>query len=419
MDQNYQRPPIVPPKKQKKTVWVSLPVLIVAILFTGLAVFMTTYTALSLESKRLVNEAYADAAKYEKLLEVAELYDQYYYYGVDVSNEEDLLASMYGHAIGDQYGSYYTKAQWEEEYNSSVGNATGIGVYVVMSESEEILVTRVMANSPAETAGLKQGDVITAIDGKKVLEVGYVNAVDLVIGERGTVVSFDLLRDGKAMKLDVTRGAYDPQTVFAETITEDDILYGYIHIVQFERNTPRQFKNAVEQLMEMGAEGLIFDVRDNPGGDLYAIIEILDYLLPEGPIVHLVSLEESENETYSSDAKEIDLPMVVLTNTNTASAAELFTSALKDYEKAEIVGIKTHGKGCGQQGMELSDGSVVFITTFLYNPPFSDNYNGIGIDPDHEIELDAQWQNTNLFLIPHERDAQLDKAIEVIHSNAN
>ncbi len=403
------------PVKKKRELSVSLPVMVLCLLLVGLFVFMSTYVWLSLEAERAVNAAYGDAARYDKLLEVAEYYKQYYYYDIDDESAGENLAALYGAAVGDPYTSYYTAEDWEKDYSASIGNATGIGVYVVMNEDGYILVTRVMKNSPALAAGLQEGDIITAIDGQQVLEIGYENAVNLVLGERGTVVSFDVLRGNEEWEIDVTRGQYDPQTVFAETVTREDLLYGYLHIVEFSLSTPAQFEGAVTALIEAGADGLIFDVRDNPGGDLSAIVEMLDFLLPEGPIVHIVSTNESENYTYTSDAEEIDLPMVVLTNGNTASAAELFTSALKDYDKAEIVGEKTYGKGCGQQGMFLSDGSVVFITTFLYNPPFSENYDGVGIIPDVEIRQDKKWNTTNLMLIPHEEDVQLQKGLEVLY----
>ncbi|MBQ3488959.1 MAG: S41 family peptidase, partial [Clostridia bacterium] len=138
------------------------------------------------------------------------------------------------------------------------------------------------------------------------------------------------------------------------------------------------------------------------------------YLLPEGPLVHIYSAGSEKPMTYYSQKGEVDLPMIVLTNENTASASELFTSALRDYQKAEIVGTKTFGKGCGQTGKILSDGSVVFITNFMYNPPYSENYDGVGIYPDHEVVLPEHLENTNLFLIPHGEDIQLQKAVSVL-----
>lgn len=418
MEQNFELGmPMAPKKKKTRDFRVSLSVCILCVLLACLFVFMATYVTVSLQAERKINEAYAKAGEYEKLLEVAEKYDEYYLYGVDFDDTADKLAGMYGYAAGDAFSSYYTAEEWAASYSASMGNAKGIGVYVVMNDDGNILVTRVMQDSPAKRDGLMEGDIITSVDGHAVLDIGYQNAVDLVIGEIGTKVSFEVLRGTEKWEITVTRGTYDPQTVFAETVTVEENLYGYIQIMQFEGTTPTQFISAIEKLMEVGAKGFVFDVRDNPGGDLYAIIEILDYLLPAGPIVHIVGLDESENETFTSDAHSIDLPMVVLANGNTASAAELFTSALKDYEKAEVVGEQTYGKGCGQEGVFLSDGSVIFITTFLYNPPFSENYDGVGITPDHQIYLAREWRSTNILLIPHEEDNQLGKALDVLHIN--
>ena len=284
-----------------------------------------------------------------------------------------------------------------------------------MHESGNIWVACVMADTPAEKAGLQSGDIITAVDGISVLDLGYEYASYLISGETGTVVSFDVLRGSEKWEIDVTRGFYTPQTVFAETVKVEDSLYGYIRIIQFEGITLTQFITAMEKLLQAGAEGFIFDVRDNPGGDLGVIVEILDYLLPEGPIVHIHASGKDDATTYYSGKSEIDLPMIVLANENTASAAELFIAALKDYDKAEFVGEQTYGKGCGQTSHPLSDGSVVWVTTFLYSPPFSENYDGVGVQPDYEISLSREWKNTNLFLVPHEEDAPLSMAIDILH----
>ncbi len=402
------------PVKTKKPLTVSWGVMALCLILASLFVFMATYISVSLSARRLVNEAYADAARYEKLLEIAGLYDSEYYYEFDDEEAADRIAALYGTAVGDPYSSYYTAEEWLLESAASGGNAVGIGVYVVMSDEGYIQIARVMSNSPAATAGLREGDLITAVDGQNVKEIGYEAAVDLVLGEVGSTVSFKVLRDGDPWEIHVTRGLYDPQTVFAETVTTNGELFGYLHIVQFSGTTPTQFKTAMEKLIELGVKGFIFDVRDNPGGDLDAIVSILDYLLPEGPIVHIVGKEEHQNKTYTSDASAIDLPMVVLTNDGTASAAELFTSALLDYKKAVTVGETTYGKGCGQEGMYLSDGSVVFITTFLYNPPYSENYDGIGIPATYEVELPEEYRNINLMLVAHDNDTQLKKGLEVL-----
>lgn len=416
MDQNFELGmPGAPKMKKIRDFRVSPSTCILCVLLACLFVFMATYVTISLQAERKINEAYARVGEYEKLLEIAECYDKYYLYGVDFDQTADRLAGLYGYAAGDWYSDYYTAEQWEESYNASIGNATGVGIYVAMNDDGNILVARVMQDSPAKRDGLMEGDIITAVDGHAVLDIGYENAVNLFMGESGTKVSFEVLRGTEEWEITVTRGMYDPQTVFAETVTVEGELYGYIQILQFEFSTSNQFISAVDKLMEMGAKGFVFDVRDNPGGYIDAAIAMLDYLLPEGPIVHFEA--RGEIETVSSDAHSVDLPMVVLVNGGTASSSELFASALKDYGKAEIVGEQTYGKGCVQEGIVLSDGSIIYITMYLYNPPFSENYDGVGIMPDHPIYLVKEWRSTDVLLIPHEEDNQLGKALDVLHIN--
>ncbi|MBQ2989240.1 MAG: PDZ domain-containing protein [Clostridia bacterium] len=398
--------------KKRGPIRVSLGVLTVCILLTALIIFFATYIALS--------SYYGRFSELRKLQEIAALYEKNYLYDVDRETLSEELTKTYIYGCGDRFSSYYSAEEWAEQQASASGSSVGIGVYATLSESGDIYIARVMDGSPAGEAGLLSGDTVIAIDGTAVKEVGYPNAVNLIRGEIGSQVVLEILRGSETLTVTVTRAQYAPQTVYAETVLRDGELYGYVHIVEFlsVQTTYNQFKTAVDALIEAGVQGLIFDVRDNGGGDLNAILRILDYLLPKGPIVHMFYVGQTDPITYSSDANEIDLPMVVLANENTASAAELFTSALRDYEKAEIIGTKTFGKGCGQTGTMLSDGSVAFITTFLYNPPYSESYDGIGIFPDHEVVMAEEWQNKNLFIIPHEEDNQLTKAIDVIVSKA-
>ena len=416
IDQNVENDSMTLKKRKASEPFrVSLSVCILCILLACLFVFMTTYVAFSLYAERMVNQAYSRVSAFEKLFEVVDIFADQYYYDIDFESAADAIVGYYGYAAGDVYSYYYTAEDWEQTQSASRGNAKGIGIYVIKQASDSIFVARVMAGAPAEKAGLKDGDIITAVNGVPVSEIGYDNAVNLIPGEEGTVVSFDVLRGSEEWEIDVTRGTYDPQTVYAETVMVEDNLYGYVHIVQFERTTSEQFVAVMEKLIQAGAEGFIFDVRNNPGGDLWAIVEILDYLLPEGPIVHIYKSGKDDATTYYSGKSEIDLPMIVLANENTASAAELFTAALKDYDKAEFVGEQTYGKGCGQTSHPLSDGSVIWVTSFLYSPPFSENYDGVGVQPDYKISLSREWKNTNLFLVPHEEDAPLSMAIDILH----
>ena len=403
-------------KKPRKPIRVSLGVLVVCILLTGLLVFQATFVSLSLENERKINEAFGLFSGLDKLTSVAELYEQFYLYDVDADLLDEALARMYILSSGDRYASYYTAEEWAASVSSSAGNSVGIGVYVVLSEFGDIEIAHVMSGSPAETAGIRKGDRIVAIDGRRVSEIGYEAAVNSVIGEIGSTVDIEAVRSGETLHFNVTRGTYTIETVISDIVEQDGEKYGYIRIIEFMQITVSQFENAVNSMMNSGVKGFIFDVRDNPGGDLDVICDILDFLLPEGPIVHILNADGEEEDVYQSDAKEIDLPMTVLVNGNTASAAELFTSALRDYEKAEIVGTLTFGKGCGQQGFALSDGSVVFITSFFYNPPFSENYDGVGITPDVTVELPETLQNVSLFLVESEEDTQLMAALDVLSS---
>lgn len=415
MDRNqFQNEPAQ--NQARGPVRVSLGVLIISILLAGLLAFAATFICYSVYHERKVEEAYGRFSEFDKLTELAELYDKTYLYGVDKDLLDEALTQAYIYGCGDLFSHYYTAEEWERQQADASGSSVGIGVYVTMSESGEIHIVKIMKNSPASRAGLQENDIVIAIDGKKVKEVGYEEATDMVRGEIGSEVTFEILRAGETLTVTLQRDYYDAQTVFSEMFLNDGKKLGYVKITEFlsTQTTAVQFRAAVEKLKNNGAEGLIFDLRDNGGGDLNAILSILDYLLPEGPLVHIYEAGVEKPTTYYAHAGEIDLPMVVLTNENTASAAELFTAALRDYEKAEIVGVKTFGKGCGQSGKILSDGSVVFITSFLYNPPYSENYDGVGIYPDYEVSLDEKWEKTNLFLVPHNEDAQLSKAVSVL-----
>lgn len=409
------------PKKTRRPLTVSIGTLVVCILLSAVFVFMSTFVGLKIFYEGEINKAFsmAQALDFAKLSELEELFEENYLYELDTEAQKEAIAQSYVYYSGDKYASYYSADAWADEIATSSGNSRGIGVSIVQKENGEVEVVQVMSGAPAEKAGIKVGDIIDSVEGVPASEIGFDGLPGAIGGEEGTAVKVGIIRDGLKMELSVIRGKYKAETIIAEMITtKDGETFGYIHITEFlsYQTTTLDFFTAVEGLISAGAEGLIFDVRNNLGGDLSAVVAMLDYLLPEGPIVHLVDKEGVEFDSYQSGKSEIDLPMVVLTNGNTASAAELFTSSLMDYEKATVVGTKTFGKGCGQTGQMLSDGSVVFITNFLYNPPFSENYDGVGISPDVEVELPEEWQNKNLFLLPEEEDTQLHKAVEVLAS---
>ena len=336
----------------------------------------------------------------------------------------------YLHVMGDKYAYYYDPSAYAEYEEDIQGEYAGIGVQVTLNEDKYIDVLTVFRDSPADKVGILPGDVLISVNGEDIATIGYYDAIDKVRGGIGTSVNLTVSRDGEMLTFDVVREKVTEITVEGE-LKEGYI--GYIRINSFNDKTYEQFVEEYKKLVSAGARGFIFDVRNNPGGTLDSVIAILEFILPDGPIVHLEYKDSSLNQTYNSvleyrpffswtndyyEDHEIKLPMVVITNGNTASAGELFTSSLNDYDVATLVGTKTYGKGVGQRGVALydekgnTDGSVVTITYFFYAPPFSENYDGEGIHPDILAELPEEAQKKNLYKLTDEEDTQLKAAIE-------
>lgn len=397
-------------KQPKK---ISLILSIFLIVLAVLITFQTTFIVMSVNQSAKINEERGELAKYSALFDMIDIFNKNYIYEVDQEAINDALLHSYAYYSGDDYAVYYNAEEWADYSAKMSGNSVGIGVYIVQVE-EGIEIVHVMESSPALAAGLQKGDIIVAVSGQRITDIGYNEAVSLVAGEPGTQVVLTIKRDGAETDIPVTRNYYEAQTVISYIYEREGKKIGYIYITNFYSVTPKQFKAAVNAALDEGCESLIFDVRDNPGGELTAVCTMLDYLLPEGPIVRIFRREGDEmvlEETYRSDASETDVPMVILTNENSASASELFTSALRDYGKVTIIGGNTYGKGCGQTGYVVGGGCLM-VTSFLYAPPFSENYDGEGIAPDIEVKLADEYSNTNIMKLTLEEDAQLKAALD-------
>jgi carboxyl-terminal processing protease len=275
-----------------------------------------------------------------------------------------------------------------------------------------IEVVAVMPGSPAEAGGMLAGDYIYKVEGEFISALGYGESVNRIKGEKGTTVNLTVLRDGSELELSFMRQEVRTQSVKYRMAAPD---IGYIRITQFNKETPDGFLAAVNELESEGALKYIFDVRFNPGGDLEGVTKTLDLLLPEGPIIRYTYKNGAE-EIISSDEGEIIAPMAVLMNESTASAAELFCAALKDYEKAVLIGAKTFGKGTMQGIYPLSDRVTAFkISNAVYSPPFGECYDGIGIYPHIEAGLPEDLLKTKRFEnITDEEDTQLAVAIKAL-----
>ena len=357
---------------------------------------------------------------YEKLAYIDAIYRTNYMGEIDEEKLVYALLNGYIVGAGDQFGAYYTADGFSDMMGETEGNTVGIGVYVAIEDTGYIKILYVMSNGPAYEAGLLPGDIITHIDGKSVLELGYYNAIDLVKGDAGTEVELTVLRKTETVNVKVKRAEVETESIIYSKHQEDETV-GVIRIIDFNNGTPEQFINAINELMNDGCKSLVFDLRNNPGGTLSSVVEMLDFLLPKGDVVK-IRYSDGYIEKYSSDEKGeefiklygSDVKMAVLVNGNTASAAELFTCALKDYGVATVVGETTFGKGCGQNVLQLPHGDGLAITTFLYDPPSSPNYNGVGIEPDVKAELSDEAANKNIFELKHSEDNQLNKALEAI-----
>ena len=359
---------------------------------------------------------------YKKLVYIDAYYRTYYAGEIDEEKLVYMVANGYIMGAEDMYGGYYTADEFKTVLGDVQGETVGIGVYVTADmEIDGIRISYVMKDSPANKAGLLPGDVITIVDGQAVNELGYYTAIDLIRGVENTEVKLVILRDGKTFEKTLTREVVKVESVmYSKHETEADV--GIIRVVEFNKETTEQFITLVKRAMDEGCKRLVFDLRSNPGGDLDTVVEMLDFMLPEGIIVTQRFSDGTRTE-YKSDTRGeefealfgTDVKMAVLVNGGTASAAELFTCALKDYGKATIVGETTYGKGCGQNVLPLYDGSGLIFTTFLYDPPKSENYDGVGIAPNVEVELSEEASKKNIFELMHYEDDQLKAAIETLN----
>ena len=332
---------------------------------------------------------------------------------VDETNEKTLadgVALGMVYALNDPYSAYMSAEEYNKKLDDNEGLDAGIGISICSHpDTSYIYVINVSVGSPADLAGIKAGDSITAVDGTDVLEIGVSAAVEKIRGEIGTDCVLSINRGDETLSLTATRGRYVTTSVFSHMI--DSLCY--IQITDFNAATVPQFEAAIADATDKGATGLIFDVRGNGGGTLDSVDKILDILLPEGEVVSATYKNGKKEVLFSSDKNEIDLPMTVLCDEGTASAAELFAASIRDFEKGKLIGTKTYGKGIMQETFALSDGSAVRLTVAYFNPPSGINFHGKGLTPDIEITLTEDEQKYSYFLTD-ETDPVIKQAVKIM-----
>lgn len=363
---------------------------------------------------------YVGALPHSRIIAFAllELYGTYFKDVIDETDENlvtDALLACYQQAAGDKYAVYMDKEDLAANKQDFGAEYTGIGIYVGYHAMENtVQVLNVYENTPASEAGLLPGDYILAVDGATVEEIGYYELVNRMRGVAGTSVTLTVSREGRELSFTMVRKHLTGISVTYRRLAQDASI-GYVKIEQFDEHTAEQFKAAIDALQSGGVSALVFDLRNNGGGQISAIVKVLDYLIADGlPIAHLRYKPGAGNEDehyFAEDGHSVSLPITVLCNEYTISAAELFAAALQDHGMATVVGDVTYGKGMAQAHVEFGDGTGFSISVACYDPPIGQNYEGKGVIPDIEIALSEEAAKVNSFLREDGIDNQLQTAV--------
>ena len=362
-----------------------------------------------LGGSRLVSSAQAAeddyyVEKYTKMEQLFQYIKENYYTEVD---DEKLLQGAYAGLFagtGDQYSQYISPDEYQEYFGAVTGTFFGVGMTFQEQEDGTMLVISTVKDSPAEKAGVKEGDLIVRVDGKSVEGMTSSDVRDLVRGEKDTEVSVTLNRNGQEYTAKMVRREMPEMTVYSSMVEDSNI--GYIEITQFGDNTGDEFITAMKEIQEQGAKALILDLRYNGGGIVDSAIKVADELMDAGTVVYAVN-KQGQRRNYTTVKGRTEMPFVVLVNEYTASASEILAAGVQDNKEGKIVGTKTFGKGIIQETMGFGDGSALTLTMWEYYSPSGKTIHGVGVTPDYEIA------------IPYDavEDVQLRKAIDVLTEN--
>lgn len=349
-----------------------------------------------------------------KLSALEQLIAERYIGEVDITKLEDYAAQGMINSLGDRWSFYIPKSEMDSYTDQKNNSYVGIGITVqAMADGSGMNVIQVAAGGPAEAAGVLVGDIVIAVEGQSIQGMTANDVSKLIKGEVNTQVTITVLRDNTPVNFTITRQLFKTPVAVA-TMLENNI--GLVQIKNFNANCAQETIQAIETLKEQGAQKLIFDVRFNGGGYANEMVAVLDYLLPEGDLFRTVDYTGAE-AVERSDAAHLDMPMVVLVNGSSYSAAEFFAAALREYDAALVVGEQTSGKGYFQVTYMLPDGSGVALSIGKYYTPKGNCLEGVGITPDFVVGVDdaTAAEIYNGTLNPME-DPQILKAIEALQS---
>ncbi len=395
-----------------------LPGLLVGILIAGI-VFLILFLVLWQQTKIVNASSQTDTKRIglsdeavSKIMALEGLIELNYLGEIDREAEEEGLYKGLVDSLNDPYSEYYTQEEYQENFERVTKQYYGIGATLTQDpETNLISVVYIYPDTPAERAGLKVGDVLFSVDGTEGASVTLDDYVDLIRGEAGTSIHVVVVREGvdHDLEVDITREEITLPTVQSEMMDGD---IGYIYISNFAANTAEEFEATVEDLTKQGMKAMILDVRYNPGGILSSVVQILDDILPEGTVVYTEDKYGKRTDEVSDEEHQMQLPIAVLINGDSASASEIMAGAIRDYDYGTLIGTTTYGKGVVQKTFELEDGSAVKLTIEEYFTPDGENIHGKGIAPDIELEYEFLGGEDDEY--DYSLDNQVQKAIEVL-----
>lgn len=387
---------------------------IVALLSSALTLALYQYKLNQAGVRNFAIPSTVDSEEISKLEQLESIIDQCFVEDVDTIGLEDAAAAAMVAATGDRWSYYVPAADYAAFVEQNENAYVGIGITIEPCEEPAgFKVVQVTAGGPAEAAGIRAGDVMVSVDGQSCTEIGQVETRNLVRGKEGTTVQITMNRAGEEISFTVERRRIEVDVATYKLL---DSGYGLITIANFETKCADETIAAIEALMDQNVKGIIFDVRFNPGGYKHELVEVLDYILPEGDLFHSETFD-GRTETDTSDKSHIEIPMAVLVNGDSYSAAEFFAAALQEYDYAEVVGQQTCGKGYYQNTFRLNDGSAVNISTGKYYTPKGVSLAGVGITPDVPVEVDEEtYAAIYAGKLSPEEDPQIQAAISALNS---
>lgn len=347
-----------------------------------------------------------------KVDEIQAYIDMYYYFETDEEAQEEAIYDGIMDGLGDPYSVYYTEEEFADLMETNSGEYFGVGAVVTQAADMTISIVRPIPGSPAEEAGLMAEDIIVQVDDMEIVDQELSLVVEKIRGADGTTAYIKVFRPSinDYLEFNVERRLVENVSVYYEML---DKSIGYIQVQQFYDNTAEEFIEAIEDLEKQGAKSLIVDLRDNPGGLLSAVIDMCSYIIDGGTILTTKDKDGNVIEKYDDNNEhELDMPMVVLINGNSASASEIFAGAMQDTDKAELVGTTSFGKGIVQSVIPLSDGTAIKLTIAKYFTPAGNDIHEVGIEPDYEVELPNGMQSA--VNVKREEDTQLKEAIKIL-----